>query len=249
MVAEFREANLRQDSLAREVRDLRRVLLDSLSAREGEALSVRGELGRRVGAMRQELRRLEALVGQNQRILTRLQEHLERADAAAGGEEGAEEPVPGDTSDAGTAGDASPDGETGREATPGEAAGSPAELYGAALQQFRRGSYETARSGLEEFLAGHPDHELAPDAQYYVAESFARAGETEPALEAYARVLELFPDSRRAPAALFKSGRLELERGNLEEARSFFSRVVNGYPESDEASLARHQLQQLGGGR
>lgn len=241
MIAEFRELGLRQDSLEREVRRLRTVLLDSLRAREGDAFASQGELSRRLERMTEQLGRVTALAGQNQRMLVRLEQRLGGAGAPPGGGGS------GGAGGAPTGADAAavePDGGGG-----GAVGGSePRELYEASLQQFRRGSYQTARSGLQEFLSRFPEHDLAPDARFYVAETHAEAGETGPALEAYSRVVELFPNSRRAASALYKSGLLELERGNVEDARVFFSRVVNGYPDSDEAGLARDQLRRLGEG-
>lgn len=232
MIAEFRELNQRQDSLAREVRQLRRAVLDSLSAREGAALGVQGELGRRLEQIREELGRVAALTGQNQRTLSRLRERLAAgrdSPAAAGGQ-------PADTA----GGAATPAGDGGGEA-------SATQLYRTALEQFRRGAYGTARSGLRAFLSQHPDHDLAPDAQYYVAETFARTDQPQKALDAYSRVVELYPGSRRAATALYKSGVLEAQRGNMEDARVYFSRVVEGYPDSDEADLARERLKGGGG--
>lgn len=240
MVAEFREVNQRQDSLAREIQELRRVVLDSLAAREGEALGLRGELGRRLEALRTEIGRVAALAGQNQQVLQQIRERT--ASGAGRTSPGA---ARGDTAARDTA--AAGGGRAAVEDT-GEAAGEPRRLYEAALQQFRRGSYGTARSGLQEFLSQHPDHELAPDAQFYVAETYARSDRPGEALGEYSRVVELYPGSRRAAAALYKSGQLELDRGNVEDARVFFSRVVSGYPDSDEASLAREKLDELGGG-
>jgi len=123
--------------------------------------------------------------------------------------------------------------------------GQPEALYEAALRQFRRGSYETARAGLDEFLEQYPSHELAPDAQYFRAETFAEAGGLDEALEEYARVLELYPNSRRAPTALYKSGLIELQKGNVDDARTYFQRVVQGYPDSDEIDLAERELTRL----
>lgn len=236
MIAEFRELNERQDSLAREVRELRSVVLDSLSAREGDALGMRGELSRRLGQLQEELGRVAALTGQNLETLERLRRQM-----AAGGGQGAAAGGAGD--DAGAVG---PDSAaTGDSAAAG--GGAAEQLYRTALEQFRRGSLGTARAGLGEFLSQHPDHDLAPDAQYYVAETYARADRPSEALEAYGRVVELFPGSRRAATALYKSGVLEVQRGNLEDARVYFSRVVKGYPESDEADLARDRLDDLSG--
>lgn len=231
MIAEFRELNERQDSLAREVRDLRRAVLDSLSAREGEALGVRGELGRRLDQLRDQLGRVAELTGQNQRTMARLRREI--AASRTGGDTAGGPARPSDSTGVEEEGDGNG----------GAAGGSATQLYEAALEQFRRGAHGTARSGLREFLSEHPEHELAPDAQYYVAETYAREDQPREALEAYSRVVELHPGSRRAATALYKSGVLEADRGNLEDARVYFSRVVEGYPESDEADLARERLE------
>lgn len=241
MIAEFRELGVRQDSLEREIRQLRSTLLDSLRARQGSAFENRGELSRRLERLEEQLGRITALSGENQRLLSGLERRLSGDSGPAGAPgpdtAGDADTVPPDTVDeepADTAGDA-PEGD----------ASEPRQLYEASLQQFRRGSFQTARSGLEEFLSSYPDHQLAPDARFYVAETYAEEDEPRQALEAYSRVVELFPNSRRAASALYKSGLLERQRGNLEDARVFFSRVVNGYPDSDEAGLARDQLREL----
>lgn len=238
MVAEFRELNERQDSIAREVRELRRAVLDSLSAREGEALGVQGELGRRLDQLRDQLGQVAELTGQNQRTMARIREEM----AGAGGDGGPGTVGSADSADGGEDADDA-DADDGDPDDGGGEGGSATRLYETALEQFRRGAHGTARSGLREFLSEYPDHELAPDAQYYVAETYARSDQPREALEAYGRVVELFPGSRRAAAALYRSGVLEAERGNLDDARVYFSRVVEGYPESDEADLARERLE------
>ena len=237
LIAEFREIEAGQDSLQRELEALRRQLAEGLESREGEALANRGALLNRLAELEQQVGRVAALAGQNQQMLTRLERRSEETRSTAGAGRAAErdtvaEAVEGDTAAGGAV----------------EVTGDPRELYQAALQQFRRGSFGTARDGLEEFLSRHPDHQLAPDAQFYVAETYAEEGEQRPALDAYGRVVELFPDSRRAASALYKSGLIEVERGNVGDARVFFRRVVNGYPDSDEAALARDQLDRLEGG-
>lgn len=243
LVAELHELQEGQDSLRAEMARVRRTLLDSLEVRQGRALTGQGELTRRLTGLEEQMGRVAALVGATQRQITRLGEQLAAAEAGAGGAGGR------GAGGGGGDGGGTPTG-ADTAAAPGDTAdgAGPRQLYEASLQQFRRGAYGTARSGLQDFLSRFSDHELAPDAQFYVAESWAEADRPERALEAYGRVVELWPDSRRAAAALYKSGRIERERGNVEDARVFFSRVVNGYPESPEASLARDQLEQVGGG-
>lgn len=222
LVRQMEEDRAQRDSLIAEIRGLRSVLLDSLNVQTRRDITGRVDLQRQIQDLNTALEQLMALTGETQRQLARLE---------AGGEGRL---VPDER------GAALPVGDEGQ-------AGDARDLYDAAVRQFQRGSYETARAGLDDFLARYPSHELAPDAQYYRAETFAEEGEQETALEEYARVLELYPNSRRAPTALYKSGRIELERGNVDDARTYFNRVVQGYPGSDEEELARRELARLDG--
>lgn len=238
MLAEMHALRARQDSLARQMAELRGSLLDTLNQRNENSLTSRGELDRRFTGLQDQLAQIAALVGQNQRILSQMRGGSP-ADTASAADSTAS------SSGAAVGGAAPGAGPTPTAASGGSASGQAQKLYEAALQQFRRGAYGTARSGLRQFLERYPNHDLAPDAQYYIAQTFEQQDRADSALNAYARVLQLFPNSRRAPAALYKSGLLELGQGNVQDARTYFSRVVRGYPDSDEASLAREQLAKL----
>lgn len=225
LVSEIQADRSQRDSLIAEIRELRAVLLDSLNVQQRRDISGRVDLQRQIQDLNTNLAQLIALTGETQRQMARL--------SGAGEGAGGGAPAAGGEPAAG-----------GGEAAAG-GGGDPQELYEAALRQFRRGSYGTARTALDEFLAQYPAHELAPDAQYFRAETFAEEGDAQAALREYARVLELFPNSRRAPTALYKSGLIELRRGNADDARTFFNRVVQGYPDSDEVELARRELDRL----
>lgn len=221
--AQMEADRAQRDSLMNEIRQLRAVLLDSLSVQQRRDISGQVDLQRQLEDLRLAVTQLTALTGETQRQLTLLSE-----------------------SEAGVAGAAAGELATGGpEGAPVAAGGDSQALYEAALRQFRRGSYETARAGLDEFLESYPNDELAPDAQYFRAETYAEADELDQALVEYARVLELYPNSRRAPTALYKSGLVELRRGNVDDARTFFQRVVQGYPDSDEVQLAERELSRL----
>lgn len=222
IVQQMEEDRAQRDSLITEIRGLRSVLLDSLNVQQRRDISGRVDLERQIQDLNTALNQLMALTGETQRQLARLER---------GGNDGS---VIADD-----AGGATID----RNADDGDAQ----NLYDAAIRQFRRGSYVTARNGLDEFLTQYPAHELASDAQYYRAETYAEEGEAETALAEYARVLELYPNSGRASTALYKSGQIELERGNTDDARTYFNRVIQGYPNSDEVELARRELARLDG--
>lgn len=225
--AQMEAERAQRDSLILEIRQLRSVLLDSLSVQQRRDISGQVDLQRQLQDLSLAVTQLTALTGETQRQLAILSETGGLSPGAAGAMAGAL-----------AAG--------GDDETPVASGGEPQELYEAALRQFRRGSYETARAGLDQFLEQYANHELAPDAQYFRAETFAEADELSEALVEYARVLELYPNSRRAPTALYKSGLIELGRGNVDDARTFFQRVVQGYPDSDEVQLAERELSRLG---
>jgi tol-pal system protein YbgF len=91
----------------------------------------------------------------------------------------------------------------------------------------------------------YPAGELAPDAQYYLAETYREEGTLELAIREYNRVVELYPNSGVAPRALYKAGLLQEERGNLDSACQKFQSILAGYPRSDESRLARDQAERL----
>ena len=228
--AQMQAESAQRDSLMTEIRQLRSVLLDSLNVQQRRDITGRVDLQRQIEDLSIAVTQLTALTGETQRQLALLQE------SGSG--------LPGAAAAAGAAGAALAAGDGGD--SPVATEGQPEALYEAALRQFRRGSYEAARAGLDQFLEQYPGHDLGPDAQYFRAETFAEADELEEALEEYARVMELYPNARRAPTALYKSGLIELQRGNTDDARTFFQRVVQGYPDSDEFDLAERELSRLG---
>ncbi|HEX2080890.1 MAG TPA: tol-pal system protein YbgF [Longimicrobium sp.] len=216
-----------QDSLFRVLVARTEAMLDSLS---DQNVRLRGDFANRLVAIERQLVQIQELSGQNQAQLAGLRQQIEQSAAEA---RRAQEAAQAASRDDGTAGG-------------GEEAGDPQELYDASLAALRRGSVGTARAGFEEFLASHPQHRLAADAQYNIGQSYEQGREPANAIEAYGRVVELYPTSARAPAALLRMGRLELARGNRTEARSRFNAIVQRYARSPEAGEARTELQRMG---
>jgi tol-pal system protein YbgF len=211
--------------------------LDSLDAAEARRASTgQGELDRRVQRLESSLAALMDLAAQNNQLLI---DRLDRS-AMAGPRPGAPGGMVTPSGD--------PVGPGGREPGAGDLGADEAtQFYALALEEFRKGNYETARGALQEFLAMNPSHDLAPDAQYHIARTYEDAGDVAMALTEYQRVTELYPDSNRAPAALYRRGLIEVGRGNTAIARRLFTQIQNGYPDSPEVPLARQELAKLGG--
>jgi len=187
-------------------------------------VQMRGDLRTELLSVQQQLVSVQELTGQSQQRLTELRSRIESR---------AQQPDPGVPS-TGT-----PVGPSGNPAGPG-----PDQMYDLSLQQYRRGSLATARLGFREFLRVFPTHERAPDALFYIGESFEQAA-PDSAAAVYDQVVKTYAKSPRAPSALYKQGLLAEQRGDKPTARTFYSRVIATYPRSPEADLARQNQQRL----
>jgi tol-pal system protein YbgF len=121
----------------------------------------------------------------------------------------------------------------------------PNQLFQASQAQLRRGAAMSARAGFEDFLAAYPKDDLAADAQFGIAESYAAEGKGAAADSAYALVVGRYPKSDRAPTALYKRAAALRDTKQTAKARAMFQQIIDKYPRSDEADLARDILKTL----
>ena len=155
-----------------------------------------------------------------------------------------ERPSTGRTSSGSTSGAGSDRTTTATPSRPRGGGVSADEAYEAAMGAYRRGSMATARGAFQEFLTIAPDDDRAPDAQYYIGETYTR--DPDAAIAAYQRVVERWPRSSRAPGALLRIAKLEIARGDRTQARAHLNQILRSYSRSDEADEARTQLDRLG---
>jgi tol-pal system protein YbgF len=203
---------------------MQRQVMDSLSATRRSVAQIRGDLSTDLYNIQQQLVQLQELTGQSQQRLTELRTRLE----ARGAQIEAGPTTPGDSARPVPEGGASPD-----------------QMYEASLAQLRRGSLSTARLGLREMLRQYPTSERAPDALYFIGQSFA-AENPDSAAAYYRQVVDKHPTSPRAASALYNLGLLAERRKDNAGARDAYQRVTQKYPQSDEAALARDRLKALG---
>ena len=201
-----------------------RLLQQALTAQQAYLVQVRGDLRTELLSVQQQLTNLQELAGVSQQRITELRSRIEAR---------AQQPDPGVPSTG------APVGPSGNPAGPG-----PDQMYDLSLQQYRRGSLATARLGFREFLRVFPTHERAPDALFYIGESFEQAA-PDSAAAVYDQLVKSYPNSPRAASAVYKQGLLAEQRGDKATARTFYSRVIATYPRSPEADLARQNQQRL----
>jgi len=224
-------ANHRADSLlAGNVAGLARLIqsiADSLAAQQALLTQVRGDTRVELFNIQQQLVAIQELTGQSQQRLSDLRTQLEERRTAA-----AAPAASGNAPD--TPAGATPAGEPTAE-----------QLMDLSVQQLRRGSVNTARTGFRELLRRYPQSPHAADGLYFIGESFA-AEAPDSAQRYYQQVVDRYAASPRAATALYKLGLLAEQRRDAAGARAFYGRVIQSYPNSDEAALARDRLRSLG---
>ena len=117
--------------------------------------------------------------------------------------------------------------------------------YERLLNLFRDGKFEEARHGFSAFLSEYPNSDLAPNARYWLGESYYGKKEFKQAIDSYDRVELDYPQSEKVPAAILKKGYAYLALKDKKRASSAFKQVVTLYPKSPEAGKAYDKLNQL----
>ncbi|HEY7649209.1 MAG TPA: tol-pal system protein YbgF [Methylomirabilota bacterium] len=135
----------------------------------------------------------------------------------------------------------------------------PQDVYQAAYIDFSKGVYPLAVTEFRDFLRRYPDHELAPNAQYWIGEAqiaMARghtdARQTDAATNAlrqavqeFRKVLANYPRSDKAPAALYKEALVLIELKDPTTAQARLQYLVDNFPQAEETPMARERLTAL----
>lgn len=212
----------RRAQLDRALRDLR-TANDSLRSLGSQFVRFRSDVTTSLSSVDQQLLQVQELTGQSQRRLQEVRASLEERQQTS------PPATPGATTPA-----------AGADATPG-----PNQLFQIAREQMMQGSNASARQGFQDLLDKYPKSDLAAEAQFYIAETYAAENNASAADSVYARVASKFAGSPRAATAIYKRAVAAQNAGRTAAARTLFNQVVKKYPRSDEASLARDRLKAL----
>lgn len=198
---------------------------DSLAVQSEALFQLRGQLMTQLIAIQEQLVTIQQLTGQNQQNVAMLREQLEEDRTRLMAPPMTDNPE--------------------QMAPPAVGTADAADLYNEGVTQLGRGSRVTARRAFQAFLAQSPNHPLAPDARYYLADILVQEDRWEEAIVAFNEVAELHPASARVPEALYRVGLAYVQLEQPDQARQYLNRVVTGYPDSGSAALAREALAQL----
>jgi tol-pal system protein YbgF len=148
----------------------------------------------------------------------------------------------------GIAAPAAPRGVVADVATGAPAPADPAgerPMYDSAFQALRDGEYAEASRRFQAYLEAYPAGTLAPNAWYWLGESYYVTQNYDVALTAFESLLQAFPDSAKAPDALLKLGYCQFELGRAPQGEATLRDVIARYPGSDAARLAQSRLRSL----
>jgi tol-pal system protein YbgF len=109
----------------------------------------------------------------------------------------------------------------------------------------KQGDAVAAAGQFQSFLQTYPESRLAPNAWYWLGESYYATASYELALKSFGILLERFSDSGKVPDALLKSAYCHLELKNTTQGKQQLERVIALYPEHPVADMARSRLRGL----
>ncbi|MGE4552596.1 MAG: tol-pal system protein YbgF [Desulfovibrionaceae bacterium] len=120
-------------------------------------------------------------------------------------------------------------------------------LYARALDMLSAGKAGEARALLDEFLRRYPGHSLAPNAMYWLGETWYTEKDYPKAILTFKDVTTKFPKHSKAAAALLKIGMSYRNLKDVDNAVFYLRTLVDEHPDSDPARQARVLLKELAG--
>jgi len=128
---------------------------------------------------------------------------------------------------------------------PAAASATEQAAYDAAFKSLRAGDYVTASRGFRDFLTKYPDSALAPNAYYWLGESYYVTMNYPVAIEAFQRLVKQYPQSDKVSDGLLKVGYCQIELKQQDAAIATLKQVSAKYPGTKAAGLAQERLRRL----
>jgi tol-pal system protein YbgF len=118
-------------------------------------------------------------------------------------------------------------------------------LYNNALRDYNTAKYDLAAQEFAQFMKFYPQHELAGNAQFYLADIEYQQKNYEAAVADYDKVLEQYPSGNKTPTAELKKGFALIELGQRDAGIRELRTLIARYPRSIEATQAQDRLRRL----
>ncbi|MGC9337066.1 MAG: tol-pal system protein YbgF [Candidatus Cloacimonadia bacterium] len=118
-------------------------------------------------------------------------------------------------------------------------------IYSKARQMYLEGEFKAALNAFSEFLNRFPNHSLAPNAQYWLAECYYSLEEYETAIYQFDKVIINYPGSEKFLDAKLKIAYCLEDMGEYEGALAQLREIAKQYPEYERISLVNKKIHEL----
>jgi len=121
-------------------------------------------------------------------------------------------------------------------------------LYDSAFADIRESRYEAAAGKLTRFMSIYPSHNLAPNAQYWLAETYYVRGDYAQAARMFAQGYQDYPKGPKAGDSLLKLGLSLAQLGKKEDACLSYRQLKKEFPgvQSTVTRRADQEIKRLG---
>ena len=117
--------------------------------------------------------------------------------------------------------------------------------YDAAFAVLRSGRYAESAQQFQAFLDAFPNGTYAPNALYWLGESYYVTQNYELALQQFEALLRRYPTHDKAPGALLKVGLSQYGMKDMDAAEATLTEVSTRYPGTDAARTAEDRLRAI----
>lgn len=121
----------------------------------------------------------------------------------------------------------------------------PDALYIKGLEMFKAGDMPGARTHLAAFVEKNPQHDLVPNARYWIGETYYSEKSYEKAALEFQEVIKLYPKKEKAPAALFKQALAFKAMKDINSSKYLLKKLTTEYPKSEEAKKAKVLIKEM----
>jgi len=118
----------------------------------------------------------------------------------------------------------------------------PSKMYENAYNDFLVGKYEIAMVGFKSFLKQYREHDLAVQAQYYIAESLYSQSKFADAYEEYKKVELSYPNSEFISSSRLKMALCLELLDKKKESIVVLQSILTDFPKSSEAFTAKEKI-------
>jgi tol-pal system protein YbgF len=117
--------------------------------------------------------------------------------------------------------------------------------YDNAFAALRDGQYDESARRFQAFLQQFPSGTYAPNALYWLGESYYVTQNYPLAQQQFQALLDRYPTHDKAPGALLKVGLSQYSQRQLDAAQATLQQVVDRYPGTDAARTAQDRLRAI----